>query len=146
MVLQLLRINTDIMSPSLDSPTEKFPVFDDHFPIPQVEAVELDSEEDQYTPSMSSIGSTPPVNRTMDKLRTPERKQPTPQPTHFSVPAPGRNGNGTGRVIRSQTIGYIAPEFKGKKDQMKQGNDIPPYWNGYMPWHLLINYSQGEDQ
>lgn len=123
MVLQVLRINTDIMSPSLDSPKEKFPAFDDSFLHAEFQ---LDSEEDQYTPDMSSKESTPPINKTMDKLRTPERKQPSPQPTHFSVPAVGRNGNGTGRVIRSQTIGYIAPEFKGKQAQMEQGKQSTP--------------------
>jgi len=43
----------------------------------------------------------------------------SPLSAHFSVPS--RNGNGNGhRVLRSATVGYIAPEFKGKAAQMTQ--------------------------
>lgn len=45
----------------------------------------------------------------------------SPQPTSVSVPALSKtNGNGY-RVLRSATVGYIAPEFKGKQAQMNQG-------------------------
>lgn len=49
-------------------------------------------------------------------------RHPSPQPTHFSVPQ-RPNGNGH-RVLRSATVGYIAPEFKGKAEQMKQVGEI----------------------
>ncbi|KAK2669038.1 Glutamate/phenylalanine/leucine/valine dehydrogenase, C-terminal [Fusarium oxysporum f. sp. vasinfectum] len=43
---------------------------------------------------------------------------PSPQPTLFSVPLTATNGNGH-RVLRSATVGYITPEFKGKTEQIK---------------------------
>ncbi|KAF7545666.1 hypothetical protein G7046_g9506 [Stylonectria norvegica] len=49
---------------------------------------------------------------------------PSPQPTHFSVPLHNVNGNGGHRVLRSATVGYIAPEFKGKVDQIKTVKEI----------------------
>lgn len=46
---------------------------------------------------------------------------PSPQPTHFSVPLMSNtNGNGN-RILRSATVGYVAPEFTGKLEQMKAG-------------------------
>ncbi|KAK7966512.1 NAD-specific glutamate dehydrogenase [Apiospora aurea] len=42
-------------------------------------------------------------------------------PTHFSVPQ--TNGNGH-RVLRSATVGYIAPEFKGKAEQKQSVKEI----------------------
>ncbi|KAF4119754.1 glutamate dehydrogenase [Geosmithia morbida] len=46
---------------------------------------------------------------------------PSPQPTHVGMPLLPRlgsvNGNGH-RVLRSATVGYIAPEFQGKEEQI----------------------------
>lgn len=92
-------------------PFEPFPVFD----------IEADLD------IMASPESTlPPVNKSLEQVvRTPGR-QPSPQPVHFSVPlhqngkVNGNGGNGH-RVLRSATVGYIAPEFKGKKEQIVQG-------------------------
>jgi len=56
-----------------------------------------------------------PANRLTEQvIRTPGR-QPSPQPTHFNVPCITSNGH---KILRSATVGYIAPEFKGKKAQM----------------------------
>lgn len=58
-------------------------------------------------------------------IRTPGR-EPSPQPTHFSVSRPKRHGsvvlerNGH-RVLRSATVGYIAPTFEGKTAQIAEG-------------------------
>ncbi|UKZ79031.1 glutamate dehydrogenase (NADP(+)) gdh1 [Trichoderma virens FT-333] len=44
---------------------------------------------------------------------------PSPQPTHVSVPPVPlslRNGH---RVLRSATVGYVAPQFEGKTEQIK---------------------------
>lgn len=80
---------------------------------------------------MAEISDTPrspssPANKNLEQIiRTPGRK-PSPQPTHFSVP---KNGNGNGhRVLRSATVGYIAPEFKGKPAQMLQGKRLITRW------------------
>jgi hypothetical protein len=71
---------------------------------------------------------TSPANKLLEQVvRTPGR-QPSPQPTHFSVPSKNGNSNGNGhRILRSATVGYIAPEFKGKKDQMLQGSSLLCY-------------------
>jgi glutamate dehydrogenase len=54
-------------------------------------------------------------------IRSPGR-EPSPQPTHFSVSSHshpyGHNGH---RILRSATVGYIAPRFEGKKAQMIEG-------------------------
>lgn len=106
---RVLRIKTDIMSPTIASPSlEAFPTFDDFYPF-----------EDPIA-TMAEHEVTPPRNKLVDKfLTTPDRK-PSPQPTHFSVPLHRNGGNGQ-RVIRSATIGYVAPEFKGKKVQQERG-------------------------
>jgi glutamate dehydrogenase len=66
-----------------------------------------------------------PVHKLMEEvIRTPGRI-PSPQPAHFDITssdAPYKNGNGNGhRILRSATVGYIAPEFKGKKAQKLEG-------------------------
>ncbi|KAL2682689.1 glutamate dehydrogenase (NADP(+)) gdh1 [[Neocosmospora] mangrovei] len=56
-------------------------------------------------------------------LKAEASRGPSPQPTHFSVPLSNGNGNGH-RVLRSATVGYIAPEFPGKKAQKEAVKDI----------------------
>ena len=48
-------------------------------------------------------------------VRTPGR-QPSPQPTHLSVP-----GSSQPRVLHEEGSGYVAPKFEGKDLQMEQG-------------------------
>ena len=48
-------------------------------------------------------------------IRTPGR-QPSPQPTHLSVP-----GSGQHRMLHETGPGYVAPKFEGKELQMEQG-------------------------
>jgi glutamate dehydrogenase len=50
------------------------------------------------------------------EVRTPGR-EPSPQPTHLSVP----NGGSHHRIIHDQSTGYVAPKFEGKERQMEQG-------------------------
>ncbi|KAH8588388.1 NAD-specific glutamate dehydrogenase [Bisporella sp. PMI_857] len=71
---------------------------------------------------MADVENNLPKHRLVEKaIGTPERK-PSPLPSHISVPfRHNGNGNGNGqRTLRSATIGYTAPEFKGKKAQMAQ--------------------------
>ncbi len=79
---------------------------------------------DPITSDSSVMADLPivPTNKLVDQIvMTPDpSRHPSPQPTHFSVPTKNGNGNGH-RVLRSATVGYIAPEFKGKKGQMMQG-------------------------
>lgn len=60
-------------------------------------------------------------------IRTPDR-QPSPQPTHLSVPSSHHS-----RVLQEQGPGYVAPKFEGKSKQMEDVMDqveekgfIPP--------------------
>lgn len=67
-----------------------------------------------------------PSNKLVDSLAKNPSRHPSPQPTHFSMQYKnGKNGNGLNgnghRVLRSATVGYVAPEFKGKQAQMLQG-------------------------
>lgn len=48
-------------------------------------------------------------------IRTPGR-QPSPQPTHLSVPSASH------RVLHEEGPGYVAPIFEGKEQQMDQGS------------------------
>lgn len=128
----LLRINTDLMSPTLacqEDPPSPFPSFD--------EAIANMAANDLPLPKHKFIEQT---------LRTPDRRA-SPQPSHISLPTM-KNGNGNGngngqRVLRSATIGYTAPEFKGKKAQMALG-ESPSHLSEYS--YRLIQYSEREDQ
>ena len=75
-----------------------------------------------------AIPDRSPQPKMVDQLLNNVDRHPSPQPTHFSVPyrngKVGSNGNGNGnghRVLRSATVGYVAPEFKGKQAQMEEG-------------------------
>jgi glutamate dehydrogenase len=73
-----------------------------------------------------------PLNTVTNKLieqviRTPGRT-PSPQPAHYSVQVGnGQNGNGGhhNKILRSATLGYEAPKFEGKPQQMEQGEKTP---------------------
>jgi len=81
----------------------------------------------EYVDPFESSGDTiimdshTPANKLVDQLKGDVARHPSPQPTHVSYPVMSKvNGNGH-RVLRSATVGYVAPEFKGKAEQMKQG-------------------------
>jgi hypothetical protein len=123
-----LTINTaDLMAPTLDfhvepSPLveEPFPAFEDSFPPSEASSIFDEFPVfDHNIEVMSNLPSSSPTNKLVERISNPKspERQPSPQPTHFSVP---HNGNGH-RVLRSATVGYVAPEFKGKKAQMVQG-------------------------
>ncbi|EGY14539.1 NAD-specific glutamate dehydrogenase [Verticillium dahliae VdLs.17] len=71
--------------------------------------------------------AVPPRNKALGTVLAESQepsRHPSPQPTHFSVPHLSQaNGNGH-RVLRSATVGYVAPEFVGKDEQMKQVKDL----------------------
>jgi glutamate dehydrogenase len=99
-----LKLHTDI------PPLDRFPEYCDTFVSP----TEIET--------MSSTPSGLATHRAIGKLQQEGdiSRHPSPQPTHVSVPLSRNNGNGH-RILRSATVGYIAPEFSGKVDQMKQG-------------------------
>lgn len=61
---------------------------------------------------------------------------PSPQPTHFSVPLSSHNHNNGHRVLRSATVGYIAPAFAGKLEQMEEVKTIIKN-AGWIPENLV---------
>ncbi|KAI8635001.1 NAD-specific glutamate dehydrogenase [Xylariaceae sp. FL1651] len=79
---------------------------------------------------LASSEALAPTNKLLSKLQNEQpSRHPSPQPTHFSVPLDsngtnGQNGHNGHRVLRSATVGYIAPEFKGKAEQMKAVKEI----------------------
>ncbi|KAK3302276.1 Glutamate/Leucine/Phenylalanine/Valine dehydrogenase-domain-containing protein [Chaetomium strumarium] len=75
------------------------------------------SSDETMIASPAAMGAAHPL---VDKVKGEELgRHPSPQPTHFSYPTmPKVNGNGH-RTLRSATVGYVAPEFKGKNEQMK---------------------------
>ncbi|KAG6240540.1 glutamate dehydrogenase (NADP(+)) gdh1 [Claviceps purpurea] len=74
---------------------------------------------------------------------TPEKSSrgPSPQPTHFHTPSQSQiNGNGK-RTVRSATADYVAPEFKGKDEQMKVVKQILQQ-AGFIPESLIDDQIQ----
>lgn len=114
-----LTIKTDM------EPCDSFPTYIDPF----------DSSDDAFAFSdvstMASMTSSPttssPNNKLVDKLREDPSRHASPQPTSVSHSPAKVNGNGY-RVLRSATVGYIAPAFIGKADQMKEGEQSHLVW------------------
>lgn len=66
-------------------------------------------------------------NRILEQVvRTPGR-QPSPQPTHLSVPG----GPSQSKMLHDEGSGYVAPKFEGKESQMDQG--------GCLKWLFLVS-------
>jgi len=75
--------------------------------------------------TMASRATFGNSNKLVDKVRDEVDRHPSPQPSHISSTLLSRpNGNGH-RILRSATVGYVAPEFKGKSQQMREGACFP---------------------
>ncbi|KAH9892917.1 NAD-specific glutamate dehydrogenase-like protein [Xylariomycetidae sp. FL2044] len=110
MVVKMLTVQTTNLG------LDQFPDYTD--PLDSFEYCEHQAEV-----VMATNGTSPaPANKLLGKVLQTEEpsRQPSPQPTHFSVPI-GGNGH---RILRSATVGYIAPEFKDKANQMQTVKDI----------------------
>ena len=94
--------------------------------IPPVSAMETQQESDTngavpiQLPLKGSISAMEPANGVVNKtlenvIRTPGR-QPSPQPTHLSVPGPAHH-----MIPHEEGTGYVAPIFEGKERQMEEG-------------------------
>ncbi|KAK3340892.1 Glutamate/Leucine/Phenylalanine/Valine dehydrogenase-domain-containing protein [Neurospora tetraspora] len=70
---------------------------------------------------MDSPSTHVPTHKLVDHLKDQTPRHPSPQPTHVSYPKVNGNGH---RVLRSATVGYVAPVFQGKAEQMQQVKDI----------------------
>src|SRR5689334_6676865 len=79
---------------------------------------------DPFELSGLPIMSTPaenPAQKLLAQVKDEPSRHPSPQPTHLGVPHMARlNGNGH-RILRSATVGYVAPEFGGRLEQMEEG-------------------------
>jgi glutamate dehydrogenase len=102
-----------------DFPRTWYQGYTDHFESYFESSGDTITESPVDMSESSSPGGAP--QRLVGKLKDDLARHPSPQPTHFSVPYLAKqNGNGH-RILRSATVGYVAPEFKGKADQMEQG-------------------------
>ncbi|KAL8371313.1 hypothetical protein RB595_001240 [Gaeumannomyces hyphopodioides] len=89
-----------------DLPVDRFPDY--------IDPLELSGLPIMSTPAEN------PAQKFLSNVKDDPSRHPSPQPTHFSVPHLARlNGNGH-RVLRSATVGYVAPEFGGKVEQMEE--------------------------
>lgn len=133
----LIGTMSSIILPTIitDNGVESFPDYEDPFESD----VSDDSFEDIMTgyqtpdtpvsPMSHSLPKTRPTDPTklaQQIIRTPDR-EPSPRPTHFSLPASEANGSNGHRVLRSATLGYINPKFEGKEKQMEEGRQERKY-------------------
>ena len=97
--------------PSLSSMTEQ--------DSDDMETVQLPRRESTSEPPQERAMQNGLHNKTLEQVvRTPGR-QPSPQPTHLSVP-----GSSQPKVLHEEGSGYVAPKFEGKDLQMEQGMEI----------------------
>lgn len=95
---------------------DRFPTYTDPF----------EDSDDTFTEETTMSLSASPISGRLDAIKGLENgddpsRHASPQPTSVSVNThPILNGNGY-RALRSATVGYIAPEFKGKQSQIEQG-------------------------
>jgi glutamate dehydrogenase len=90
-------------------PADRFPDYIDPF--------------EEFTQS-ATMATESPKPRAVAQLQADgdeSSRGPSPQPTHFSVPLLSRGNSNGHRILRSATVGYVAPEFTGKVEQMKAG-------------------------
>ncbi|KAI0382748.1 NAD-specific glutamate dehydrogenase [Hypomontagnella monticulosa] len=114
MVVKMLTIQTT------DLGLDRFPQYTDplDFEI-------LDTKSQIMTTNGIAPSNPAPANKLLGKVQNADSpsRHPSPQPTHFSVPLGSLGTNGH-RVLRSATVGYIAPEFAGRDEQIKQVKNI----------------------
>lgn len=99
----------------------------DSFPT-YIDPFESSDDTFAYSDVSTMASSTPsptatPNHKLVEKLREDPSRHASPQPTSVSHGPAKMNGNGY-RVLRSATVGYIAPAFAGKLDQMKEGEQL----------------------
>lgn len=98
---------------------DSFPTYID--PFDSSDDTVADSDEASTMASSSPSPTASPGHKLVEKLREDPSRHASPQPTSVSHGVPAKvSGNGY-RVLRSATVGYIAPAFVGKADQMKEG-------------------------
>lgn len=82
----------------------------------EMETLTLPRRESTTEPPPERAPPNGAHNKILEQVvRTPGR-QPSPQPTHLSVP-----GSSQHKVLHEEGSGYVAPKFEGKEAQMDQG-------------------------
>lgn len=82
----------------------------------EMDAVQLPRRESTTEPPQERASQNGVHNKILEQVvRTPGR-QPSPQPTHLSVPGPSLPN-----ILHEEGSGYVAPKFEGKDLQMEQG-------------------------
>lgn len=119
-IAQGLIIKTDLGS------CDSFPTYIDPFDSSDETAAESDGVSTMASSSPSPTAS--PGNKLVEKLREGPSRHASPQPTSVSHNMSGKVGGNGYRVLRSATVGYIAPAFVGKADQMKEGEQSRLAW------------------
>ncbi len=106
-----------------DLPLDRFPEYTDPF-----EPLEVFEPKAQIMTTNGTAPEHTPASKLLEKVQNGDEpsRHPSPQPTHFSVPLGSLRANGH-KVLRSATVGYIAPEFKGRDEQIQQGKFGSPY-------------------
>lgn len=116
--MEKLKIVTDLL------PVGSFPTIDPFDEIVEMDRSPISPTSGASPASKKAVDRSPhaPSNKLVEQIiRTPNR-EPSPQPAHFSIPyGNGQNGENRHRVLRSATVGYIAPTFVGKAAQMEEG-------------------------
>lgn len=87
---------------------------------------------EQINGTVNGANGTSLENKQLDKvIRTPGR-QPSPQPTHLSVPGSVQKSH----VLQETGSGYVAPKFEGKAQQMEEVMDAVEE-KGFIPADLV---------
>ena len=98
-------------------PVDRFPDYVDPFESTET-LVDIEMPPTPKSPKSPSL-----QNKNLGSILENEvARHPSPQPSHVSSVTIGPRSNGNGhRILRSGTVGYEAPEFKGKTVQMETG-------------------------
>ncbi|PSS00995.1 Glutamate/Leucine/Phenylalanine/Valine dehydrogenase-domain-containing protein [Coniella lustricola] len=109
---------------------DSFPTYID--PFDSSEETVADSDDVMTMSSASPSAPSSPSNKLVDKLRDGISRHASPQPTSVSHGMPAKVAGNGYRVLRSATVGYIAPAFVGKADQMNEVKTLIVQ-NGWIP-------------
>lgn len=102
-------------------PLDRFPEYSDPF-----EDILSHTTHTQPQPPIMTSNSPKPKPAPLVNIQGEDQSRgASPQPTHFSVPLRSHNNGNGHRILRSATVGYVAPEFTGKVEQMKTGTSTP---------------------
>lgn len=111
--LQGLTINTNVGG------CDSFPAYID--PFDSSDDTVAESDISTMASSSPSPITAPSIKKLSEKLREDPSRHASPQPTSVSHGLHPINGGNGYRVLRSATVGYFAPPYAGKADQMKEG-------------------------